>query len=85
MILARGKKMTNDEWIIAHDMYLTPQDDPDGDKNDEVDYEVLYYHRSRSLCFQPHPEYGDVPGCTDYFFNLITKYYPQHSLSREPK
>jgi len=54
-------------------------------ENDEVDYEVLYYDRSRSLCFQPHPEYGDVPGCTDYFFNLITKYYPQHSLSREPK
>lgn len=52
--------------------------------NDAVDYEVLYYERSRSLCFQPHPEYDDAPECADYFFNLITKYYPQHPLHREP-
>jgi len=32
--------MTNDEWISAHEMYLMPQDDPDGDQNDEVDYET---------------------------------------------
>ena len=28
--------MTNNEWIRAHELYLTPQDDPDG----EVDYET---------------------------------------------
>jgi len=41
---------------------------------DETDYEVLWYENSKSLCFQPHPEYG-VKSTTDYFFQLLERYH----------
>ena len=47
------------------------------DGPDAVDYEVVYYPETRSLCFQGHPEYTDPPGCSKYFFSLLTRYYPQ--------
>lgn len=38
------------------------------------DVEVVWYKDTKSLCFQPHPEFG--PGeCQDYFFELIGRYY----------
>lgn len=37
------------------------------------DYEVLYYPSTRSLCFQPHPEFKTAPkDCVDYFDELVT-------------
>jgi GMP synthase-like glutamine amidotransferase len=39
----------------------------------EKEPEAFYYPETRSLCFQPHPEYGHKP-TTDYFFELINKY-----------
>lgn len=39
---------------------------------DEEDYEVLWYPKTKSLCFQPHPEFR--PGeCRDYFFNILER------------
>lgn len=36
------------------------------------DYEVLYYPKTRSLCFQPHPEFPGAPDeCKEYFDELI--------------
>jgi gamma-glutamyl-gamma-aminobutyrate hydrolase PuuD len=35
------------------------------------DAEVVFYPKTKSLCFQPHPEYSGCPDCTDYFFELI--------------
>lgn len=52
-----------DEWHIEHDA-KTRKDDLD-------DVEVCWYSESRSLCFQPHPEFGNVPECRDYFFSLL--------------
>ena len=39
-----------------------------------TDYEVLWYPKTRSLCFQGHPEFGPDE-CTDYFFELLSRYY----------
>lgn len=41
-----------------------------------ADQEVLYYARSMSLCFQPHPEYVQ-PGheCADYYFELLDRFF----------
>lgn len=40
-----------------------------------IDYEVLWYDQTRSLCFQPHPEFQlrrDNPTqCEDYFFKIV--------------
>lgn len=38
--------------------------------------EAVLYPRTRSLCFQPHPEYGAVSIETeDLFFELLSKYF----------
>jgi gamma-glutamyl-gamma-aminobutyrate hydrolase PuuD len=40
--------------------------------HDGVDPEVVWYERTRCLCFQPHPEYAYASGeCVKYFFDLI--------------
>lgn len=42
---------------------------------DEMDTEVVWYEGTKSLCFQPHPEYG-VKSCEEYFFKqLEDKFY----------
>jgi hypothetical protein len=39
-------------------------------KPEDADIEILWYQKSKSLCFQPHPEYGLIP-CRQLFFSLI--------------
>lgn len=41
---------------------------------DASDVEVVWYADTKSLCFQPHPEYG-VKSCEKYFFELVARYY----------
>lgn len=43
---------------------------------DFVDIESVFYPETKSLCFQPHPEYvnRDDP-CQDLYFNLLEKYF----------
>lgn len=36
------------------------------------DTEVVYYDETASLCFQPHPEYGNED-CREYFFDLLER------------
>jgi len=36
------------------------------------DEEVVWYPKTKSLCFQPHPEFKEGP-CRQYFFDLIHK------------
>ena len=39
------------------------------------DYEVVFYGKTNSLCFQPHPEFGNAPkDCTEYFDELLEEY-----------
>ena len=38
----------------------------------EMDYEVIMYPETKSLCFQPHPEFPTAPKeCTDWYFRLV--------------
>jgi GMP synthase-like glutamine amidotransferase len=39
------------------------------------DFEVLFYDRTQSLCFQPHPEYFDAEDTEKYFFELLERYF----------
>ncbi len=39
------------------------------------DIESCYYAETRSLCFQPHPEFAGVAECTTYFFEVLERYY----------
>lgn len=44
------------------------------------DYEVLYYPETHSLCFQPHPEFGNAPKeCTEYFDELVENFILPHA------
>lgn len=52
-----------DEWHIEHDSKERPEE--------LKDVEVVWYEDSKSLCFQPHPEYGGNADCTNYFFTLL--------------
>jgi len=38
------------------------------------DIEVLYYDEYNCLCFQPHPEFNDVPHCREYYFACLRNY-----------
>jgi hypothetical protein len=38
-----------------------------------ADTEIVWYDKSQSLCFQPHPEYG-VESCRNLFFFLFDTY-----------
>lgn len=35
---------------------------------------AIFYEKTKSLCFQPHPEWGHR-GTEDYFFKLIERYF----------
>lgn len=40
---------------------------------DDRDIEVMWYPKTRSLCYQPHPEYG-VKTCLDHFVKLLERF-----------
>lgn len=42
---------------------------------EDYDTEVLWYEDHRCLCFQPHPEFRGHDGCTDYYFELLERYF----------
>lgn len=60
----QGIRFADDQDIIALGWYA-------GNKN-VPDY-ACYYSETKSLCFQPHPEWGHQ-GTEDYFFELIETY-----------
>lgn len=42
-----------------------------------IDYEVVWYPKTKSLCFQGHPEYHDKayqPSCRNYFFEVLRRF-----------
>lgn len=42
----------------------------------ETDYEVLFYEETKSLCFQPHPEFSSEQyvRMQEYFFSLVNEF-----------
>lgn len=61
------KKVTaNQTWSLKNDH--TPMDD-----YFKIDHEVVWYPSTRSLCFQPHPEYLSPEGTEPYFRSVLNK------------
>ena len=44
------------------------------DVGEQEDIEALFYKDTKSLCFQPHPEFSGVKECRALYFNLIHKH-----------
>jgi gamma-glutamyl-gamma-aminobutyrate hydrolase PuuD len=40
----------------------------------EKGIEVVYYEKTNSLCFQPHPEFSGMPAMRKYFDSLLARY-----------
>lgn len=60
------KASAGQRWTLSNNG--TPLDD-----YYKVDHEVLFYPRSRSLCFQPHPEYEGELTTAKYFREVLAK------------
>lgn len=41
----------------------------------KADTEACWYEHTRSLCYQPHPEYVNGEKCRDHFFDLVEEFY----------
>lgn len=40
----------------------------------DINNEVIYYPGTKSLCFQPHPEFEGYPELRETFFSLVSKF-----------
>lgn len=47
---------------------------PFRDPVESDDVEVVYYPLTKSLCFQPHPEFDGFDELQDYFFHVVKKH-----------
>jgi gamma-glutamyl-gamma-aminobutyrate hydrolase PuuD len=65
VVVATANEGGSKEWMIEDVINVTLA---------PTDYEVIWYPQTLSLCFQPHPEYGNYPECTEYFFSLLKRY-----------
>lgn len=70
MILAVASHCTHKEWMSS-DLYARGKSYTKG--KDQFDIEVAFFNDTKSLCFQPHPEFGEGD-CQDYYFELIEKH-----------
>lgn len=43
-------------------------------QHDGEDYEAVWYPNTRSLCFQPHPEYTPFVACRELFLSYVGKH-----------
>ena len=60
------KLASPDEWHVEVDAEINPG------LLDDV--EAVWYSETRSLCFQPHPEFDGADECRAYFFSLIERF-----------
>ena len=63
-VLLTAKCSTRRE--TAYETILLPFDSPDT--------EAVWYKHTKSVCFQPHPEYPEGRFCRPYFFELIKEF-----------
>jgi len=69
---ATYKKAETQRWLLNPNIKV--QDENKLNNYFKIDHEVLYYPGTRSLSFQPHPEYGTAPAeCKAYFDEVIHK------------
>lgn len=58
---------------VANESSYVLSADYDGVVEDDI--EVVYYDKTKSLCFQPHPEYHNAEQTEEYFFELLNRYF----------
>jgi hypothetical protein len=53
----------------------------------QPDIEAVFYEKTRSLCFQPHPEFGgkEVEDCRALYFSYIEEYLGISAKEEEPQ
>lgn len=66
LAVARPSLSCVKEHMVGKDI-VTVRDDGD-------DVEVVFYPKTKSLCFQPHPEFFNVPDCRSHYFRYIEEY-----------
>ncbi len=54
--------------------YKLDGDGVDHFSKEEYDIESVYYEKTNSFCFQPHPEYEGVEECRKFYFKAIEGY-----------
>lgn len=63
-------------WKLSHfKEHMLDKDTIARRVTDEKDVEVVFYEDTKSLCFQPHPEYGYAGETRDYYFTLLNHYF----------
>jgi GMP synthase-like glutamine amidotransferase len=55
--------------VAADEQWIT------GSPREHMDIEALFYQKTRSLCFQPHPEFGNAADCTRAFMMYVRSCY----------
>ncbi len=63
--------------IATHNASITYYDPKKGIFVQEDEFpgnEVVWYKTTKSLCFQPHPEYGEK-SCEKYFISLVREFF----------
>lgn len=59
---------------VSADAKATVKQGGYGHANKHVDVEIVFYPETRSLCFQPHPEYPGYDTCLDLFKKCFDDY-----------
>lgn len=72
-ILLRAGESTRKEAMSELTSYMPHAYSQFPGKGSMLDVEACYYPDTRSLCFQPHPEYGHEP-TMDIFFEFLKTY-----------
>lgn len=71
------KKVSVCDWWMAN---VSEDAHPKNFVREDYDTEVVWYEKTKCLCFQPHPEF-DRPNCGEaYFFELLKRYFKMDIL-----
>ena len=71
---SKKKSAYGDTLYRAKDLDSIPEKDRD--------MEVVFYPKTRSFCFQGHPEFGHPP-TTKYFFDLLDHFYKGTKMTQD--
>lgn len=66
-----GIAFESTEWENQKERWRIASTNNRHDQVPQYDTEIVWYKDSKSLCFQPHPEFGGAPDCTNLFFDLV--------------
>lgn len=68
-----NKEVDHLPLVYAHEATRLENGSERVDAKDHDDVEAVYYPNTKSLCFQPHPEFPGYDECTELYFRLIKR------------